>query len=318
MFNDYIRELKTRPFEKRKKMRKCGTIATGVVEATPVVWQDRLLRFEWVRSDAWGALGNHKQRDVGFYHFVDMETNKEVGNPFAFGNAFGCAYEENGVMYTHGVGGNGAPCNYIDVYWSSDLCEWQTQRAVTLPDGFNIYNTSVCKDDNGYLMTIEISGPAEIVGEPFSIVFAQSTDLLNWDLLPMDQYLFYKEHYSACPSIRYFDGYYYMVYLELASFYRCIPYIVRSRDLIEFEVGLFNPFMLFSEEDRLIPHPERFTDEQKTAIATAMDNNNSDVDFCEYRGKTYILYSWGNQLGKEFLALADYDGPLDEFLKSFF
>ncbi len=27
MFNDYIRELKTRPFEKRKTMRKCGTTA---------------------------------------------------------------------------------------------------------------------------------------------------------------------------------------------------------------------------------------------------------------------------------------------------
>ena len=35
-------------------------------------------------------------------------------------------------------------------------------------------------------------------------------------------------------------------------------------------------------------------------------------------GKTLITYSWGNQYGKEFLALAEYDGSSEEFLKSFF
>ena len=38
-----------------------------------------------------------------------------------------------------------------------------------------------------------------------------------------------------------------------------------------------------------------------------MDLNNSDVDFCEFRGKTIITYSWGNQQGTEFLAEAVYD-----------
>ena len=34
---------------------------------------------------------------------------------------------------------------------------------------------------------------------------------------------------------------------------------------------------------------------------------------CYYGGKTVITYSWGNQLGKEFLALAEYDGTEEEF-----
>ena len=143
-----------------------------------------------------------------------METEKEIGKPFAFGNAFGCAYEENGVMYVHGVGGNGAPegCNYIDVYYSTDLCEWKTQRAITLPECLHIYNTSVCKDADGYIMAIEVNGPREIIGERFTVVFARSKDLLDWTLMPIDKYIFYKERYSACPSIRYFDGMYYMVF----------------------------------------------------------------------------------------------------------
>ena len=319
MFNDYIKPLKYNNISQTKKLRKLGTLAIGVVETTPIVWQDRLLRFEWIRSSSWGKRHN-SQRELGYYHFVDMETEEEVGKPFAFGNAFGCAYEENGVMYAHGVGGNGAPegCNYIDVYYSTDLCEWKTQRAITLPEHLHIFNTSVCKDADGYIMAIEVDGPPEIIGEHFTVLFARSKDLLDWTLMPIDKYIFYKERYSACPSIRYFDGMYYIVYLEGLPFYRWTPYIVRSRDLIEFEVALLNPFMLFGDEDRQVIHPERFSAEEFDSIKTSPNGNNSDVDFCEYHGKTYITYSWGNQLGNEFLALARYDGSLEEFLRSYF
>ena len=53
-------------------------------------------------------------------------------------------------------------------------------------------------------------------------------------------------------------------------------------------------------------------------VAVAVDRNNSDVDFCEFRGRTVITYSWGNQQGTEFLAEAVYDGTLASFLKGFF
>ena len=42
------------------------------------------------------------------------------------------------------------------------------------------------------------------------------------------------------------------------------------------------------------------------------------MDVCEFKGKTYILYSWGNQLGIEFVAQAEYDGSMNEFLMSFY
>ena len=53
-------------------------------------------------------------------------------------------------------------------------------------------------------------------------------------------------------------------------------------------------------------------------IEHAVNCSNSDFDMCEIEGKTIITYSWGNQYGKEFLALAEYDGSNAEFLKSFF
>jgi hypothetical protein len=42
------------------------------------------------------------------------------------------------------------------------------------------------------------------------------------------------------------------------------------------------------------------------------------VDLCEFDGKTILYYSWGNQLGIEFLASAVYDGTLERFLRGYF
>ena len=317
MFKEYASHFSKDVTIPGKRLKKLGTQKISTVEATPVVWQGRLLRFEWVRSNKWAA-GKNDHRELGYYHFVDMETEQEVGAPFAYGNAFGCCYEENGVMYAHGVGNNGDPCNFIDVYYSKDLVNWETKKALTIPEELSIFNTSVCKDEDGYTMAIEIDGPKEIVGEKYTIIFAKSKNLLDWELLPIDKYIYYKESYSACPSIRYFDGQYYMVYLESLPFLRWTPYIVRTPDLLNYEVAVINPFMMFDDDDKKIIHPERFTDEEIKYIKESVDCNNSDVDFCEFEGKTCILYSWGNQRGKEFLGVAEYDGGLEEFLKSYF
>jgi hypothetical protein len=62
----------------------------------------------------------------------------------------------------------------------------------------------------------------------------------------------------------------------------------------------------------------KLTSEQRKAVARATDINNSDVDLCEFRRKTIIYYSWGNQQGKEFLAEAVYEGTLADLFRGFF
>ena len=95
------------------------------------------------------------------------------------------------------------------------------------------------------------------------------------------------------------------------------PNIVRSKDLIAWEESLFKPIMKHSDEDKQIANP-KLTQEQRDRIAKAADLNNSDVDFCEFQGKTIITYSWGNQTGIEHLAEARYDGAEADFLRAFF
>lgn len=315
MLNDFERALQTEKIPARKRMKKLGTIKINVVESTPVVWEDKLLRFEWVRCSRWGGDGG-VNREVGCYHFVDMETEEPLYE-FAHDHAFGCCYAENGKMYVYGVRGSGGG-QVLDCFVSENLKDWECREILTFPSDINVYNTSACKGDGKYMLAIEIGGANPAVGVQFTCVFAESTDLLNWKMLDMMEYSYSRDRYTACPCLRYVDGLYYMIYLESAPCHRWIPYIVRTRDFKDYELGLTNPVMWPEDDDKIVIHPERFTAEELDYINNAINCNDSDFDLCDYNGKTVITYSWGNQFGKEFLALAEYDGPSDEFLKSFF
>jgi len=160
------------------------------------------------------------------------------------------------------------------------------------------------------------AGQKEVVGVPFTIFFAELKDLLTWKLLPQEC-VYSKENYTACPALRYLDGYFYMIYPEARPGPTYETYIVRSKDLKRWESSRFKPVLAFSDEDKAIANP-KLPAEQRKAIAQAKNINNSDVDLCEFRGKTIIYYSWGNQQGKEFPAEAVYEGTLPDFLRSFF
>jgi hypothetical protein len=245
-----------------------------------------------------------------------METETPLCE-FAEDHSFGCCYTENDEMYVIGVRGEGGG-NILDRFVSSDLVNWECKTALVFLKDICLYNTSICQADGEYIMAIEIGGTHEAVGRPFTCVFARSYDRISWSLLDMMEYSYSRDRYTACPCIRYIDGFYYMIYLESAPHHRWLPYIVRSRDLKTFELGLTNPILWPDDEDKQVICPERFTKQELDYIENAVNCNNSDFDLCDYKGKTLITYSWGNQYGKEFLALAEYEGSSKEFLESFF
>ena len=70
-------------------------------------------------------------------------------------------------------------------------------------------------------------------------------------------------------------------------------------------------------EDKKIANPF-LTPQDRARIEEALDINNSDMELCEFLGRTIIYYSWGDQLGHEFLAEACFEGTMKEFLQGFF
>jgi alpha-L-fucosidase len=278
-----------------------------MVETTPIIFHDRLYRFEYVRT-------NYRLNTTSdsYFRFIDVVSGQPTP-AFAAGYHLGSAYVEDDTVYVYGVeiwGGS-----RIQAFWSKDLEAWSSQPALTLP-GWGIFNTSVCKGQGRYVMAFEISKPPEETGVPFTMRFATSSDLRVWELTPSDC-VYSKDRYTACPALRYIDGLYYMIYLETMPGPTYESHIVRSNDLIHWENSPFNPVLQFSDEDKVIGNPD-LTAEERECIARAVNRNNSDVDLCEFDGKVVIYYSWGDQVGTEFLAHASYDGPLASFLCGFF
>jgi hypothetical protein len=293
----------------RPAILKLGTIDVDLVEATPIVFQGRLYRFEYVRHNYWA----NKTGD-DYFRFVDHETGRYTP-AFARGRVLGSAFVDGDTVYVTGTGGRGKKwgAEQVWMFASKELENWQEWVALDLP-GFSIFNTSMCKADGRYVLMFEIDKPKDQAGTPFTARFATSRDLKRWELTPPEAN-YSKDRYTAPHALRYLDGYFYNFFLEAHEGYEMR--VVRSKDLVHWEPSPLNPVLRASQDDRKIANPGLST-EHRRRIAAATNRNNSDIDFCEYKGRLIINYSWGNQLGVEHLAEAVYEGTESEFLKGWF
>ncbi len=290
---------------KRPIIKKHGTIDCDLVETTPVVFKKKLYRFEYVRK---GYKAN--QTGDSYFRFINHESG-EATPSFAKGYHLGSAFVENDTVYVTAV--NIWDGERIQMFASSDLVNWKFWTILDLP-GYGIFNTSMCKAENRYVLMYEIGKPEQEAGKRFTARFATSENLRHWAITaPNCNYS--KDRYTAPHCLRYLDGYYYNFYLEAFEGYE--TRVVRSKDLINWESSQLNPVLRATADDKKIANPN-LTPEQRKKIAEAKNINNSDIDFCEFNGQLIINYSWGNQQGTEFLAEAVYDGSHDEFLKSWF
>jgi alpha-L-fucosidase len=276
---------------------KKGTIGIDLVEATPFVFKDKVYRLEWFRS---GSV----------LRIVDRDSGQEISR-FGPKHRFGCAYVNGDTVYVIGTKEDrGWFGNTLTLFTSKDLIHWDEQIAFQ-DKGYGICNTSICKADGRYVMSIELTSPAG-----FPARFLESTDLAAWTLLP-GEYRHALGRYNAAHCLRWHDGWFYLFYLEAGKPRGYEQYVTRSRDLIRWESSSLNPVLAASPEDRIILNP-KLTKADREKVAKAQDINNSDIDFCEYQDRLVINYSWGNQQGVEFLAEADFDGTLGQFLTGWF
>lgn len=296
-------------------IRKLGV--TGMFgETTPFVWEGKL---KWLHTVSKGDP--HTYVFTSGFYIEDDETGEST-EPVYPGLHFYSCYVENGVLYVFGTNeheGRRWGGDTVTMLWSTDLIHYERKDAVHRP-GWEYFNTSVCKGRNGkYIMAIEAGKPQELVGRAFTIFFAESDDLMNWTC--MDDALHYSDaRYTACPALRYVaeDDYYYMVCLEELPMQRYAPYIYRTHDFDTWEIGIHNPVLWISPEDRIPAPGAHLTPEEEELARTYVNINDCDVDFCEFGGKTYISYLTGDQLSIGFHCKAVYDGPMIEFLQSFF
>lgn len=288
------------------EIKKLGTIDIDLVETTPIVFKDKVYRYEYVRPKYW----NNKTGD-SYSRFIDHETGEPTAS-FAKGYHLGSAAVEDDLVIVTAV--DIWDGEKVDVFVSRDLENWESWNALNLP-GYGMFNTSLCRAEDEYVLMFEVGKPEEVAGHRFTARFATSNDLKTWTLTA-PECTYDKGRYTAPHCLRYRDRYYYNFYLESTGG-GYDQRVVRSTDLIAWEPSPCNPVLKASDADKQIAN-SKLTPEQRVRIQDAKNINNSDFDYCEYKGELIINYSWGNQQGVEHLAEARYAGTEAEFLKALF
>ena len=276
-----------------KKLTKLSDKLGGHMETTPVWFQDRLLSMQSHREDL-------PTPNLEAMHLLirDMETGKDLVK-FGKRHSLASAFVEGDTLHVFAAEHGEKPSQWFgDIYHftTTDLKHWDRELAIPRAEGEgHLLNSSVCRDEQGYLMAYESDTP---VG--FCFKFARSKDLSKWEKI--DNLVFAGVNgaeYSACPVIRYFKPYYYVIYLhrEIPGHSGHISFIARSKDLTSWQLSPMNPILEAGEGEGC---------------------NNSDVDLIELSGRTLLYYACGNQADWCELRSAVYPGPMREFFESYF
>ncbi|MCX6219569.1 MAG: hypothetical protein NTZ69_01105 [Bacteroidia bacterium] len=262
------------------------------MENTPVLFQSRLLLVSNYRP----GLGEAKGKDAYLY-IDDLQTGKQVAR-FGQGHSFVSAYVNGDELNIFALEftdfGRVMNSTGIDRLTTTDLKNWKTEKII-LPEGTeHLFNSSVCRDDKGYVMAYESDKPVQ-----FCFKFARSSDLSKWEKIPGLAFTGEKHEYSACPLIRYFKPYYYVIYVHapLSGHNGWISYLTRSKDLENWELSPYNPIL---------------------EAAAGEGKNNSDADILEHEGRTYLYYATGDQETWGTVRVAMFEGTENTFFESHF
>ncbi len=264
----------------------------AAMENTPVVFHGKPLLVLNRRDD---TKNNTNDYTKSMYLYIqDLATGQEIAR-FGSGHSFVSAFVNGPEMHVFASeGSNHDWFQSIDHFSSTDLKTWKQEPAVPREGAEHLFNCSVCRDGESYLMAYESNQPVT-----FCFKFARSKDLSHWAKLPGLIFTGEKHEYSACPVIRYFKPYYYVIYLHAAipGHKGWVSFLARSKDLATWELSAKNPILEAGPGEGI---------------------NNSDVDLFEWEGNTYLYYATGDQATWGSVRVAMYPGPMQSFYESYF
>ena len=276
----------------RPRLTKLPFAISKAMENTPVVFNGQPLLVLNHRDDTKNNTDDYTKSM--YLNIIDLNTGDEVcrfGEGYSFANAL-----VNGPEL-HVFASKGSNHNWFQSLYhfsSRDLKTWKREPAIEKEPNEHLFNASVCRDEKGFLMAYESNKPVQ-----FCFKFARSQDLLHWEKLPDLVFTGVNHEYSACPVIRYFSPYYYVIYLHspIQGHKGYVSFLARSKDLVTWELSPFNPILEAGPGEGI---------------------NNSDVDLFEWEGGTYITYATGDQATWGAVRMAFYDGTMEDFFSSHF
>lgn len=276
----------------RPVLTKLPMAFAKAMENTPVVFNGRPLHVLNRRDDTKNGTDDYTKSM--YLYVVDMATGEELCR-FGEGHSFANAFVDGSQLHVFASEGTNRDWfGSLYHFSTSDLTKWTRRPAIEREGDEHLFNASICRDEKGFLMAYESNKPVQ-----FCFKFARSTDLSAWEKLPGLIFTGVNHEYSACPVIRYFSPYYYVIYLHapIPAHSGYVSFLARSADLATWELSAFNPILEAGPGEGI---------------------NNSDVDLFEWQGKTYLTYATGDQATWGAVRMALYDGPMQEFFARHF
>jgi len=273
----------------RKLIKLASPCAPGM-EQTPVVYKGRPLLVACHRP-----MG-HNPKPADMYVFVkDLRTGQELSR-FGKSHSFVSAFVRGDELHAFAAEYTADWTGDIFHFVSTDLKTWKRLPAIARVGGEHLFNTSVCRGPQGYVMAYESNAPVQ-----FCFKFARSADLATWQKLDGLVFAGTGREYSACPVLRYVAPYYYVIYLHSGKVFGgkagWVSYLARSRDLVTWELSPHNPILTPTAGEGI---------------------NNSDVDLFEVDGNTYLYYATGDQSSWGSVRTALFPGTMAEFFTHHF
>jgi hypothetical protein len=267
--------------------KRPGVYLANQCECTPVVLDGELLTITFEREDSHGK---------GI--IVHRLASREIVTRVPWNHGLGCAIIIDGQVRVFGSSDWSARNHVATALLSRDWKIGETTQVLEAVAGQKLFNSSVTPCPGAYIMAYEVD-ETDLVN--FSIRFARSTDLLHWEKIGV---VFEPTVYAACPTIRYHDGWFYILYLRHFKHY--VTCIARTRDFTTFEGFEGNARWPAS-----------------IAVLSPLDSpqegsNNSDIDMVEWHGSTVFTYCDGDQRTWMNLRTAVYLGTAGQFFKEFF
>lgn len=293
-------------------IKRLGSIDRDIVEANYIVFRGELYLFEGIRYQAFTHPYYANDRGCCYCRLRRM-SDHQIISEFGYGLHMPQAFVFNDKLYVIGVDDHRTVRHYLYMIESDDLIHWSEKRMIFGGESWRIHNSAYClKPDGTALLGMECNHPAGM----FATFFAVSEDMQEFKLL---EDALHGPGYTGGPVFRWFGEYCYIFYIRGSYESSFTMQAARSKDLKNWEESPCNPFMEPHVDDRLIHCRALDKENLQQKINAARNINVSDIDFCEYNGKLLLNYSWGDQKGTEFLALAEVDCASErEFCESLF
>lgn len=289
----------------RPLVKKFGTVGIDLCETSPFVFKGKLYRLDWHRKE-------------NRLRVIDHATRKEVCH-FAPQYAFESVLVEGDTVHVFATLSDrkgGRFRNTITQFTSKDLVTWEEFPVFHDPK-FLVCNTSICQGDGKYVLSVEVRGGSPGAMGPWSARFMESPDLKTWTMLPEEFRQGIKGRICSPHLLRFHKGAYYLFSTVTGHPKGYTLALYRTRDFKTWEPSPLNPIMIPEDADKVPFNPD-FTEAEKAHIASANNKDNSDIDFIEHDGRLFIMYCWGNQVGKEFVSEAEYAGTMAQYLDGWF